>query len=299
LAIAAHDPQLLVLGGYLFQDHPRIVQGFRRVLGQYVMDWKRRKVEVEVAQLASEDRALGGAAEMCQRYWASPVSVIQGAVPDGWQAKIDNNNPDFGGLFGNLRVTDAASRWGDDTPAGKYLEQDTSGVASDAASIAMFNTVALLVAGIPQCTWKVSFPSVADVRFSVGLVFASSADSLVAASDPGTAHIAIQYDSSRDAGIVQVTRSPAAAGRVLDSTGVADTAFQNPVYITIAYLNDTTVMAEIRAADWETVLFRQVYNTSIPDNTRALAIFSGVEDISTGSVKQIRQFRCAGGTLGG
>ena len=73
LALAAYDPQTMVLGGYLFQDHPELVRAFERCLSRFVMDWKRRQLCIVVAQLTAEDRALNGAAEACQHYWANPA----------------------------------------------------------------------------------------------------------------------------------------------------------------------------------------------------------------------------------
>lgn len=84
VAISAYDPEVLVLGGYLFQDHPQMVRMFERMQGQFVMDWKQRPVRVAVAQLPAEDRALAGAIEACQRYWSGPpASALNGASPAG------------------------------------------------------------------------------------------------------------------------------------------------------------------------------------------------------------------------
>ena len=72
IAIAAYDPEVLVLGGYVFEQNPGLRKAVQRALGKMVLDWEDRGVEVVQGQVVRQDRAVGGAAEMCQRFWSNP-----------------------------------------------------------------------------------------------------------------------------------------------------------------------------------------------------------------------------------
>ncbi|UCG16110.1 MAG: ROK family transcriptional regulator [Phycisphaerales bacterium] len=72
MAVAAYDPEVLVLGGYLFEGSPALRNGVRRTIQKMVLDWDKRSLKVVQAEVVSQDRAVGGAAEVCQGFWASP-----------------------------------------------------------------------------------------------------------------------------------------------------------------------------------------------------------------------------------
>ena len=72
MAVAAYDPEVLVLGGYLVEDSPALRNSVRRTIQKMVLDWDKRNLKVVQAEVASQDRAVGGAAEVCQGFWASP-----------------------------------------------------------------------------------------------------------------------------------------------------------------------------------------------------------------------------------
>ncbi len=76
MAVAAYDPQVLVLGGYLFADNPPLRRGVQRALRSMVLDWDARRVSVVQAEVLTQDRAVGGAAEVCQRFWSNPRGVV-------------------------------------------------------------------------------------------------------------------------------------------------------------------------------------------------------------------------------
>jgi len=76
MAVAAYDPQVLVLGGYLFADNPGLRRGVPRLLRSMVLDWQARQVKVVQAEVLTQDRAVGGAAEVCQRFWSNPRGVV-------------------------------------------------------------------------------------------------------------------------------------------------------------------------------------------------------------------------------
>jgi predicted NBD/HSP70 family sugar kinase len=76
MAVAAYDPAVLVLGGYVFEENQAARQGVQRMLKQMVLDWDKRKMHVYRAEIMAQDRAVGGAAEVCQRFWANPRGVL-------------------------------------------------------------------------------------------------------------------------------------------------------------------------------------------------------------------------------
>jgi glucokinase len=78
MALAAYDPQVLILGGYLFENNGPLLNGVRDLLRSLVLDWDKRDLKVVQAEVMSQNRAVGGAAEMCQRFWATPRGV---AIP--------------------------------------------------------------------------------------------------------------------------------------------------------------------------------------------------------------------------
>ncbi len=75
MAVAAYDPQILVLGGYLFEDNPSLRTGVERALAGRVLDWDKRDLSVRLGEVLTQNRAVGGAAEVCQRFWANPRGV--------------------------------------------------------------------------------------------------------------------------------------------------------------------------------------------------------------------------------
>jgi len=79
MAVAAYDPQVLVLGGYVFENNPRLVDGVQRLLQSMVLDWDERNLRVARGEVMSQDRAIAGAAEVCQRFWANPRGVLVSA----------------------------------------------------------------------------------------------------------------------------------------------------------------------------------------------------------------------------
>lgn len=76
MAVAAYDPQVLVLGGYMFQDNAPLRREFQRILRRMVLDWDKRDLKVVQGEVLTQDRAVGGAAEVCQRFWANPRGVL-------------------------------------------------------------------------------------------------------------------------------------------------------------------------------------------------------------------------------
>ena len=76
MAVAAYDPEVLVLGGYLFEDNAGLVKRVRQALRKMVLDWDERGLSVVKGEVISQGRAVGGAAEMCQRFWANPRGAV-------------------------------------------------------------------------------------------------------------------------------------------------------------------------------------------------------------------------------
>jgi len=76
MAVAAYDPEVLVLGGYLFEDNLILRKVFCRSLRKMVLDWDKRALKVVPGEVITQDRAVGGAAEVCQRFWANPRGVL-------------------------------------------------------------------------------------------------------------------------------------------------------------------------------------------------------------------------------
>jgi glucokinase len=76
MAVAAYDPQVLVLGGYLFEDNPALRREIQDALRRMVLDWDNRNLRVVAGEVLTQDRAVGGAAEVCQRFWANPRGVL-------------------------------------------------------------------------------------------------------------------------------------------------------------------------------------------------------------------------------
>ncbi len=76
MAVAAYDPELLVLGGYLFQNNNPLRKQLQRLLPSMVLDWQSRNLKVVLGEVVTQDRAVGGAAEVCQRFWANPRGVV-------------------------------------------------------------------------------------------------------------------------------------------------------------------------------------------------------------------------------
>jgi predicted NBD/HSP70 family sugar kinase len=76
MAVAAYDPAILVLGGYLFDRNPSVRKGVQRMLRNMVLDWAARDLKVVQGEVLTQDRAVGGAAEVCQRFWANPRGVV-------------------------------------------------------------------------------------------------------------------------------------------------------------------------------------------------------------------------------
>jgi predicted NBD/HSP70 family sugar kinase len=78
MAVAAYDPEILVLGGYLFEDNPSLRKSVQTGLRKMVLDWDKRNLKVLLGEVMTQDRAVGGAAEVCQRFWANPRGVLVG-----------------------------------------------------------------------------------------------------------------------------------------------------------------------------------------------------------------------------
>ncbi len=76
MAVAAYDPEILVLGGYLFEDNPSLRKNVQAKLRRMVLDWDKRDLSVLLGEVMTQDRAVGGAAEVCQRFWANPRGVL-------------------------------------------------------------------------------------------------------------------------------------------------------------------------------------------------------------------------------
>ena len=76
MTVAAYDPQVLVLGGYMFEDNSALRKGVKKWLKKMVLDWDSRNLEVVQGEVITQDRAVGGAAEVCQRFWANPRGVV-------------------------------------------------------------------------------------------------------------------------------------------------------------------------------------------------------------------------------
>jgi predicted NBD/HSP70 family sugar kinase len=76
MAVAAYDPEILVLGGYLFEDNPSLRKSLQAGLRRMVLDWDKRNLNVLLGEVMTQDRAVGGAAEVCQRFWANPRGVL-------------------------------------------------------------------------------------------------------------------------------------------------------------------------------------------------------------------------------
>ncbi|MFH1747280.1 MAG: ROK family transcriptional regulator [Planctomycetota bacterium] len=76
MAVAAYDPAVLVLGGYLFEDNAGLRRDVQQALRRGVLDWDKRDMRVVRGEVMTQDRAVGGAAEVCQRFWANPRSAL-------------------------------------------------------------------------------------------------------------------------------------------------------------------------------------------------------------------------------
>jgi predicted NBD/HSP70 family sugar kinase len=76
MAVAAYDPEILVLGGYLFEDSPGLRKSVQAELRKMVLDWDKRNLNVLLGEVMTQGRAVGGAAEVCQRFWANPRGVL-------------------------------------------------------------------------------------------------------------------------------------------------------------------------------------------------------------------------------
>lgn len=76
MAVAAYDPEVLILGGYLFEDNPALRKDVGRALQRMVLDWDKRDLDVLEGEVMTQNRAVGGAAEVCQRFWANPRGVL-------------------------------------------------------------------------------------------------------------------------------------------------------------------------------------------------------------------------------
>ena len=76
MAVAAYDPEILVLGGYLFEQNATLRRGVSQALQRMVLDWEDRDLKVVQGQVVMRDRAVGGAAEVCQRFWSNPRGVL-------------------------------------------------------------------------------------------------------------------------------------------------------------------------------------------------------------------------------
>ncbi|MEZ6082981.1 MAG: ROK family transcriptional regulator [Phycisphaerae bacterium] len=76
MVVAAYDPEVLVLGGYLFENNHALRDGVHRRLREMVLDWDLRNLKVVEGEVITQDRAVGGAAEVCQRFWANPRGVV-------------------------------------------------------------------------------------------------------------------------------------------------------------------------------------------------------------------------------
>ena len=88
MAVAAYDPAVLVLGGYLFEGSPALRKGIQRALQRMVLDWDKRDLKVVRGEVMTQDRAVGGAAEVCQRFWSNPrgCARIRVAGNPNWPA---------------------------------------------------------------------------------------------------------------------------------------------------------------------------------------------------------------------
>ncbi len=76
MTVAAYDPEVLVLGGYVLDDNPVIRKAVRRILRRTVLDWADRDLRIVRGEVITQGRAVGGAAEVCQRFWANPRGVV-------------------------------------------------------------------------------------------------------------------------------------------------------------------------------------------------------------------------------
>jgi predicted NBD/HSP70 family sugar kinase len=76
MAIAAYDPEVVVVGGYVFEDSPMLLNRVQKLLRTMVLDWDERSLRVIRGEVMSQDRAVAGAAEVCQRFWANPRAVL-------------------------------------------------------------------------------------------------------------------------------------------------------------------------------------------------------------------------------
>ena len=76
MAVAAYDPRVLILGGYLFERNSPLRKDVQRGLEKAVLDWDKRDLKVVLGEVQTQDRAVGGAAEVCQRFWANPRGVL-------------------------------------------------------------------------------------------------------------------------------------------------------------------------------------------------------------------------------
>ena len=74
--MAAYDPEILVLGGYLFEDNPALRKSIERAMPKLVLDGNSRDLKVMQGEVLTQNRAVGGAAEVCQRFWANPRGVV-------------------------------------------------------------------------------------------------------------------------------------------------------------------------------------------------------------------------------
>jgi predicted NBD/HSP70 family sugar kinase len=76
MLVATYDPAVLVLGGYLFEDNPTLRRDIAKALRRMVLDWDKRGLKAVKGEVVTQDRAVGGAAEVCQRFWANPRGVV-------------------------------------------------------------------------------------------------------------------------------------------------------------------------------------------------------------------------------
>jgi predicted NBD/HSP70 family sugar kinase len=76
MAVAAYDPEVLVLGGYLLDDNAPLRLGIENALQRMVLDWGYTKHPRRPGEVLTQNRAVGGAAEVCQRFWAAPRGIV-------------------------------------------------------------------------------------------------------------------------------------------------------------------------------------------------------------------------------
>jgi hypothetical protein len=77
MGVAAYDPDVLVLGGYVFENNPPLLESVRDLLRGMVLDWDKRNLQIVNGEVMSQDRAVAGGAEVCQRFWANPRTILE------------------------------------------------------------------------------------------------------------------------------------------------------------------------------------------------------------------------------